>query len=141
MYFPLFLPFSAYFSRVLYVKNSTQRQCLNGDRECRQRYLLSTINTYVRQALTHCSSWDTTYKELQRLTQPLVNNDYKNSDVNETIRKTINTKQHPPPKNHMSSEYKKEENIIIYEVIPNLLMAPIGSLRKHTQQLTTSLFS
>ena len=84
----------------------------------------STINAYVRRALTHCSTWDTTHKELERLTQVLVNNGYKNSDVSEAIKNNINklysTDQRPPQqeriklfyKNHMSSEYRTEERII-----------------------------
>ena len=73
------------------VKDTNQGQCHNGDSECPQRYLQSTINTYyVRRALTHCSPWNTTHEEPERLTQVLVNNGYKNSDVNKIIKKTVN---------------------------------------------------
>ena len=120
------------------------RQCFNGDSECPQLYLQFTINAYVRWAFTHCSAWDTTHKELQRLTQVLVNNGYKNSDVNETIKKTIGkwhtTGQHSPPKekiqlyykNHMSSEYKKEKNIIKNIITTNV--KPTNA--EHTIELT-----
>ena len=55
---------NAGFATSVYVKNTNHGQCLNGDSECPQRYLKPTNNVYVRRALTHCSSWDTSHKEL-----------------------------------------------------------------------------
>lgn len=43
-------------STMVYLKETNQGLCLIGNSECSRRYLLSTIKTYIRRVLTHCSS-------------------------------------------------------------------------------------
>ena len=99
--------------------------CLNGNSECPRRYMISTINAYVRRALTHCSSWKSVHEELERLTQVLVNNGYPNSDINAAINRTIdkwNQRQEDNKssknniklyyRSYMSSSYKTDERVI-----------------------------
>ena len=113
------------FTTTVYVKETNQGLCLNGDSECPQRYIRSTINAYVRRALSHCTSWESTHKELERLTQVLINNGYKNSDVQEAIKTAIGkkhtNKQQPNEdkekikifyKSHMSTQHRIEEQAI-----------------------------
>ena len=81
------------FTTTVYIKQTNQGLCLNGDSECPQRYLRSTINAYVRRALSHCTPWESTHKELERLTQVLVHNGYKNSDVQGTTPTSKHSKR------------------------------------------------
>ncbi|XP_068250248.1 uncharacterized protein [Palaemon carinicauda] len=64
-----------------YTKPTNLGMCLNGDSECPTRYKSSTINVYVRRALTHCSTWHDTHKELDRISQVLVNNGFSNKHI------------------------------------------------------------
>ncbi|MPC83951.1 hypothetical protein E2C01_078674 [Portunus trituberculatus] len=115
---------NAGFTTTVY-KETSQGLCLNGDSECPQRYFRSTINAYVRRALSYCTSWESTHKELERLTQVFINNGYKNSDVQEAINTAINKehtdKQQPQEDNqkikifykiHMSTQHRIEEKSI-----------------------------
>ena len=73
------------FNTEVYCKPTNPGLCLNGRSECPQRYKLSTISAYVRRALTHCNTWSSVHKELERVTQVLVNNGYSNKDVTDSI--------------------------------------------------------
>lgn len=77
------------FTTTVYVKETNQGLCINGNSECPERYLRSTINAYVHRALSHCSSWESTHQELGRLTQVLINNGYKNREVQKAIKTVI----------------------------------------------------
>ena len=119
---------SAGLSSSVYVKATNPGLCLNGKSECPQRYKESTIGAFVRRAITHCSSWTSTSKELERVTQVLVNNGYSNKEVNTSIRKVLNrwyensAPDTPDPshqevirlfyKAHMSTAYKLDERIM-----------------------------
>ena len=74
----------------VYRKSTDEGHCLNGNSECPQRYKSSVIDTYIRRALTHCSTWHLTNEELKKTTQMLVNNGYSNEEVEKRIRKNIN---------------------------------------------------
>jgi len=113
------------FSTTVYVKDTNKGLCLNGESECPERYHRSTINAYVRRALSHCSTWTNTHRELERLTQVLINNGYKNSDVQNAIRRAIDSWRNKEEKtkdddnkiklyyrNHMSNAYKIEESTV-----------------------------
>ena len=52
----------------VYVKETNLGLCLNGRSECPDRYKRSAITAYVQRALSHCSSCQTTHKELERAT-------------------------------------------------------------------------
>ena len=63
--------------------------CLNGKSECPERYRRTTINAYIRRALTHCSSWPSTTQEIDNATQVLVNNGFTNKEISTQVRKAI----------------------------------------------------
>ena len=63
--------------------------CLNGKSECPERYRRTTINAYIRRALTHCSSWPSTTQEIDNATQVLVNNGFTNKEISTQVRKSI----------------------------------------------------
>ena len=62
----------------VYTKKINIGTCLNAKSECPHRYMKSVIHAYVNRAFTHCSSWDLLHKELERITQLLVNNGQTN---------------------------------------------------------------
>ncbi|XP_076054479.1 uncharacterized protein LOC143033168 [Oratosquilla oratoria] len=64
-----------------YSKPSSPGLCLNGNNGCPSRYRKSTIGAYVRRTLSHCSDWNRTHAELDRITQVLVNNGFANKEV------------------------------------------------------------
>ena len=115
------------FETTVYVKDTNRGLCLNGNSECPERYLRSTINAYIRRALSHCSSWKSLHSELERLSQILVNNGYRNSDINTAINRAVDRWYRQPAsnttekekenikiyyRNFMSQDYKTEERII-----------------------------
>ena len=77
------------FKTSVYTKPTNPGLCLNGNSECPQRYKTSTINAYVRRALSHCSDWNSTHTELERATQVLINNGYSNKEVQKTINRQM----------------------------------------------------
>ena len=127
-------------STSVYVKPTNPGLCLNGNSECPQRYKDSTIASFFRRAITHCSSWEATTREFDRVTQVLVNNDHSNKDCQRIKRDILNKWQHQQQQGQqqqtteenedlklfyrafMSSAYKDEEkairNIIRRNVIP-----------------------
>ncbi|XP_068225838.1 uncharacterized protein [Palaemon carinicauda] len=64
----LISPNTTGFDTSVYIKPINLGLCLNGDSECPTRYKACTIKAYVRRALFHCSSWDATHQELDRVT-------------------------------------------------------------------------
>ncbi|MPC72595.1 hypothetical protein E2C01_066907 [Portunus trituberculatus] len=73
-----------------------------------QRYRNSTINAYIRHALTHCSSWNKTHQELERITQVLINSGYRNTEVKNAIKNAINKwyRKEDPEKDNILLYYK-----------------------------------
>ena len=113
------------FSTEVYVKATNLGFCLNGASECPERYRRSVINSFVKRALTHCSTWNATNAELRRVSQVLANNGYPKLEVDEVIKRQLDNfmKQDLPRqetplkldlyyKNHMSSAYKEEEKAL-----------------------------
>ena len=111
----------------VYVKATNTGHCLNGQSECPQRYLETTVGAFVRRALTHCSSWRSTHQEIERVTQVLVDNGYPNHLVSRISKQIIDkwyegrlsttTEEGPVTlklyyKSHMSSAYKTDERIL-----------------------------
>ena len=107
---------------------------MNGESECPQRYKDATISAFFRRALTHCSTWQETQKEIDRVQQLLVNNGYSNSEVQAKLRRIIDAwyKGPPPPtthegtnhkifyKSHMTSKYKEDERAIKHIIHRNV---------------------
>ena len=112
----------------VYRKNTNLGLCLNGISECPDRYKTSTINSYIRRALTHCSSWHSTSNEIEASSQILINNGFTNRDVLKNTGKTIekwyagndndsqDNEQHHPIKifykNQFHRDYKKDEQAL-----------------------------
>ena len=97
------------FQTEVYTKPTNQGHCLNGKSECPQRYKDSTINAYIRRALTHCSTWIQVHKEIERSTQILINNGFSEKDVMRVTKKAMDL-WHSPNK----TTNEDESNITIY---------------------------
>lgn len=97
------------FSTTVYIKQTNMGLCLDGNSECTQCYMHSTINAYIRHALTHCSTWKNVHQELERLTEMLINNGYPNNESTTAINRTIN-KWHLIEEKNKSSKH----NIKLY---------------------------
>ena len=113
------------FHTQVYVKPAKLGQCPNGDSECTQKYEDSVIDTFVRRALTNCTSWSGTHQELDRVSQNLINNGCSNNHINNSFKNALNRWYRrpttPPHKEgnirlyyraFMSFKYKEEEKII-----------------------------
>ena len=115
------------FSSSVFIKATNPGLCMNGESECPQRYKDATIGAFFRRALTHCSTWQETQKEIDRVQQLLVNNGYSNREVQAKLRRIIDGwYQGLPPaspteegtthkifyKSHMSTKYKEDERAI-----------------------------
>ena len=85
--------------------------CLNAKSECPSRYVYSVINSYINRAFSHCSTWTLLHSELERITQLLVNNGYRNSEIQRAIRKKMDSFAHEENKNKRK---EKEECIMLY---------------------------
>ena len=116
---------TTHFSTEVYVKPTNLGFCLNASSECPEKYRRSVIDSFVKRALTHCSSWSTTHAELSRTSQLLANNGYKQSDIDQVIRSRLDKFMQPPSPateapqdivlfymNYMSSSYKRDEQAI-----------------------------
>ena len=86
------------FATSVYRKPTDAGLCLNGDSECPDRYKNSVIDTYIRRALSHCSTWKSTDREIEHSAQILVNNGFSNKHINKRIRTTINNWYNPTPR-------------------------------------------
>ncbi|XP_066939690.1 uncharacterized protein [Macrobrachium rosenbergii] len=78
------------FSTKVYTKPTNLGMCMNGTSECPERYKHSTISAYIRRALSHCSSWNDTHDEMERVAQVLVDNGHPNQNIEESIKRNIN---------------------------------------------------
>ena len=74
----------------VYRKGTNLGLCLNGQSECPERYKDSTINAYLRRAITHCSTWSATSAEINKASQILVNNGFPNRRIEHLTKKIIN---------------------------------------------------
>ena len=59
------------------------------DSECPTKFKSSVIGSYTIRALTHCSSWDAVDRELEFISQQLVNNGYSNKDIQRITRRAL----------------------------------------------------
>ena len=74
----------------VYRKGTNLGLCLNGKSECPDRYKDSTITSYLRRAITHCSTWSSTSAEINKASQILVNNGFPNRRIEQITKKIIN---------------------------------------------------
>ena len=124
----------------VYVKKTNSGHCLNGASECPSRYLVATASAYIRRALSHCNTWTSTHKELERAAQQLVDNGFTNSIVEKVTRNILDRwySSHPDNpsnngdevtlyyKNQMSTSYKEDERIIKDIITSNVF--PAGNM-------------
>ena len=125
------------FSTSVYRKPTNMGLCLNGISECPDRYKKSAIEAYIRRALSHCSTWESTSKEIEESRQVLVNNGFSNREIDRQIKASIEKwylqeQPHTTPddddnnnskinifyKSQFHSNYKKEEKCI-KEIVNN----------------------
>lgn len=100
--------------------------CLNAASECPDKYKRSVISSYVNRAFTHCSFWILLNKEIERLSQVLVNNGYSNKVIQTVIKKKMdnfmfeeqqrNLEVRPPIKIYyrafMNNAYRTDERVM-----------------------------
>ena len=124
------------YSTGVHVKATNLGFCLNGTSECPERYRRSVISAFVKRALTHTSTWEAATTELKRISRLLANNGYPQHEIDEGIRRRLDTFMSPQQqqeqqetpiltlfyKNSMSTQYKEDEktlrNIINNNVKP-----------------------
>ena len=112
-------------STSVYRKPTNLGLCLNGDSECPSKYKTSVISSFVRRALSHCSTWNDVHQELEHITQQLVGNGHTNKDIQRVTRTTLNrwyaedNNAEAPKrkiklfyKDFMHKDYKKDEAIM-----------------------------
>ncbi|XP_064081643.1 uncharacterized protein LOC135198109 [Macrobrachium nipponense] len=73
----------------VYTKKTNLGLCLNGDSECPARLKSMTVRAFIRRALSHCSTWQDTHQELDRVSQVLVNNWYSNKLISREVRTAL----------------------------------------------------
>ena len=114
------------FETKVYTKATNVGRCLNAKGECPEAYKRSVVAAYVNRALTHCSTWQDTDKELNRVKQLLTNNGYSDHLIETTINEKLNNytnkdkKQISQPKdkiiiyyqNFYHDKYKEECDLI-----------------------------
>ena len=112
------------FTTEVYVKSTNLGFCLNGASECPERYRRSVINAFVRRALSHTTTWKATNTELKRITRLLANNGYPQQEVEDIIKKRLDTFMNTPSqqqdtpkitlyyKNTMSTCYREDEKAL-----------------------------
>ena len=113
------------FITTVYTKKTNVGMCLNAASECPKRYMKSVINSYVNRAFSHCSDWILFQKEIERFSQVLINNGYRNSDIQCAIKRKLNCfmeeKQNEESnqdnitiyyRNQMTTSYKTDERIL-----------------------------
>ena len=74
----------------VYRKAANTGHCINGISDCPKRYKTSAIDAYIKRALTHCSNWQLTTEEINKVSQILVNNGHSNKDIETRTRIAIN---------------------------------------------------
>ena len=120
------------FNTSVYRKATDEGHCLDGNSECPQRYKSSVMDTYIRRALTHCSTWIATNEELKKTTQMLVNNGYSNREIEHRIKRHMdqwysqNQKETPTDniklfyRGYYHKEYKEDEKALQKIIKENL---------------------
>ena len=98
-----------HFSTKVYTKPTNVGRCLNARGECPTAYKRSVAAAYVNRALTHCSSWMETHRELDRIRQLLTNNGYNDQLIEEVIKTKL--EKYAAPGNETIGN---QESIILY---------------------------
>ena len=86
---------------------------MNGNGDCTDSYKRGVIRSYVKRALTHCSTWPLVDRELKRVKQMLINNGYNNNDVDDISRDMIH-KYMTTPNTVRNAEDRHSKSIDLY---------------------------
>ncbi|XP_076043787.1 uncharacterized protein LOC143026887 [Oratosquilla oratoria] len=96
------------FKTKVYIKATNVGRCPNARGECPAAYKRFVVASYVNRALTHCSTWTETHRELDRIRQLLTNNGYTDHLIEDVIKKKMDqratvmaptaTLEGPPPR-------------------------------------------
>ena len=76
----------------VYVKPTSNGECMNFDSICPKRYKIGVIKTLLHRSYSICSDFQTFYDDVQRIKQMLVNNNFPNFIVDKTIKTFIDNK-------------------------------------------------
>ena len=101
------------FETQVHVKATNLGRCMNAKGDCTDSYKRGVIRSYVRRALTHCSTWPLIHNELRRVRSMLVNNGYSNSDFDDVSRDLLD-KYMTKSTNAMHNKNDQATNIDIY---------------------------
>ena len=94
----------------VYRKPTDIGRCMNARSACPTRYKTGVIRTYVRRALSHCSTWELVHQELQHVKQLLVNNGYPCTDIDAEIKKTLDKHRTRQQKNQDSTTQEEVQD-------------------------------
>ena len=72
----------------VYRKPTNLGLSLNGNSECPSKYKTSVVSSYVKRAISHCSSWNDVHQVLEHIAQQLVDNGYTNNEIQRVARRT-----------------------------------------------------
>ena len=85
-------------------------RCMNARSACPTRYKTGLIRTYVRRALSHCSTWELVHHELQHIKQMLVNNGYSCNDIDNETRTTLDKFCVRPRQNNQNNQTEVQQS-------------------------------
>ena len=117
----------------VYRKPTNTGQTLNADSECPTRYKTSVIRAFIRRATRTSSTYEAMHQEFTRVKQLLINNGYRNRDVDREIRNQLKQLYEPASdnentrsqhhlyyRNFMNTEYKTDERTLKHIVTKNV---------------------
>ena len=99
----------------VYVKPTNQGRCMNASGDCNDAYRRGVISSYVKRALTHCSTWNNVNRELTRVRQMLINNGYSNTDFDTISRDLINRHTDKDKVTNLNQPDKTDDITIYYK--------------------------
>ena len=74
------------FTTSVHRKTTNIGLCMNPRSACPERYKRGVVRTYVRRALTHCSTWELVHKEIEHIKQMLVDNGYTCQEIDNEVK-------------------------------------------------------
>ena len=121
-------------STTVHRKTTNTGECLNYSSICPQRYKIAVIKNFLHRSYAICSNWKDLTTEIQRIKQLLINNNFPNSVVDETINKFISGKMNEkdPRKTERTIQELRPPNETRRENENN--MDSTSSLSAHTEQ-------
>ena len=96
------------FHASVYHKPTDHGTCLNANSECVEKYKNSVIINYLNRAYKVTDDWQEFHREVVRIKQILVNNNYSNTIIDSLTNKFLQQKQSP---SNISNEIKHKLNV------------------------------